>query len=148
MSRLFEKWQVRSLYKRELFYPGTPRSFQWWPVELHKWHPMRWCCDASSSCLKRRGDDDDDDGNDVCICVHPDRLEDAVQLFTDAVKLNPTSALLYAKRARCVSGVSLVRFFRTQKYGKDCYNYMIFFFKVWTAELCLGCLLKHFRLGL
>ena len=35
--------------------------------------------------------------------LHQGRMEDAVQDFTDAIKLNPTSALLYAKRARCVS---------------------------------------------
>ena len=86
-------------------------------VTLHPYVQSGW---------KRRGDDDED-GDNVYHCVHPDRLEDAVQLFTDAVKLNPTSALLYAKRAKCVSSVSLVRFLRTHKYGKDCYNYMIFF---------------------
>ena len=83
----------------------------------------------------------------MCICVHPDRLEDAVQLFTDAVKLNPTSALLYAKRARCVSSVSLVRFLRTQKYGKDCYNYMIFL-KSLNSRVLFGLSVETFSVRL
>lgn len=44
------------------------------------------------------------------------RYEDAVEQLTEAIKLNPASALLYAKRATYVISFESILFFKENKF--------------------------------